>query len=365
MSRIYRPLPPRAPGSASPSPAASTPAAPSPGCREKGLEVYAYTADLAQPDENNPADIPPIALAPRRRRRPASSTAARRMVREGIIAIQCGAFHLVSRRQEVLQHHAARPRRDHDRHRARHARGRRARLRRRQHAQGQRHPALLPLRHPRQPAAARSTSPGSTRRSSTRFGGRKEMSEYLVARRPAVPRWARRRPTAPTRTCSAPRTRPRTSSTSTRACASSSPIMGVALWKHRGRTSRPRRSRSSFEQGLPVAINGKRFASLVELFLEANRIGGRHGLGMSDQIENRVIDAKSRGIYEAPGHGAAAHRLRAAALRHSQREHARPLLHAGPPAGPPALRGQVVRPRGDDAQGRAHALGGARRSPAR
>lgn len=56
-----------------------------------------------------------------------------------------------------------------------------------------------------------------------------------------------------------------------------------------------------FEQGHPVALNGKTFADDVEMMLEANRIGGRHGLGMSDQIENRIIEAKSRGIYEAPG----------------------------------------------------------------
>ena len=56
-----------------------------------------------------------------------------------------------------------------------------------------------------------------------------------------------------------------------------------------------------FEEGIPVALNGKTFDNIVELFLEANRIGGRHGLGMSDQIENRIIEAKSRGIYEAPG----------------------------------------------------------------
>ena len=56
-----------------------------------------------------------------------------------------------------------------------------------------------------------------------------------------------------------------------------------------------------FEEGQPVALNGQRFDSLVALILEANRIGGRHGLGMSDQIENRIIEAKSRGIYEAPG----------------------------------------------------------------
>src|SRR5438046_4821568 len=56
-----------------------------------------------------------------------------------------------------------------------------------------------------------------------------------------------------------------------------------------------------FEEGQPVALNGRTFADPVALFLEANAIGGRHGLGMSDQIENRIIEAKSRGIYEAPG----------------------------------------------------------------
>ena len=57
----------------------------------------------------------------------------------------------------------------------------------------------------------------------------------------------------------------------------------------------------SFKEGWPVALNGKSFASQTELVNEANAIGGRHGLGMSDQIENRIIEAKSRGIYESPG----------------------------------------------------------------
>src|SRR5213078_4035106 len=56
-----------------------------------------------------------------------------------------------------------------------------------------------------------------------------------------------------------------------------------------------------FEAGMPVALNGQRYADAVALLSEANAIGGRHGLGMSDQIENRIIEAKSRGIYEAPG----------------------------------------------------------------
>jgi argininosuccinate synthase len=64
---------------------------------------------------------------------------------------------------------------------------------------------------------------------------------------------------------------------------------------------RPEEVTVRFEEGFPVALDGQAFASRVELVLEANRIGGRHGLGISDQIENRIIEAKSRGIYEAPG----------------------------------------------------------------
>jgi len=78
------------------------------------------------------------------------------------------------------------------------------------------------------------------------------------------------------------------------------PIMGVAFWKDDVKVARETVS-VRFEEGMPVAINGRSFGSTLELFLEANVIGGRHGLGMTDQIENRIIEAKSRGIYEAPG----------------------------------------------------------------
>ena len=78
------------------------------------------------------------------------------------------------------------------------------------------------------------------------------------------------------------------------------PIMGVAFWRDEVAVKREQVS-VRFDAGRPVALNGVEFASTVELMLEANRIGGRHGLGMSDQIENRIIEAKSRGIYEAPG----------------------------------------------------------------
>ena len=78
------------------------------------------------------------------------------------------------------------------------------------------------------------------------------------------------------------------------------PIMGVAFWRDEVAVARET-VRVRFEEGRPVALNGDSFADDLALFMEANRIGGRHGLGMSDQIENRIIEAKSRGIYEAPG----------------------------------------------------------------
>ena len=78
------------------------------------------------------------------------------------------------------------------------------------------------------------------------------------------------------------------------------PIMGVKFWDP-AVTIASEDVRVDFHQGRPVAINGKRFDDAVALMHEANAIGGRHGLGMSDHIENRIIEAKSRGIYEAPG----------------------------------------------------------------
>jgi argininosuccinate synthase len=78
------------------------------------------------------------------------------------------------------------------------------------------------------------------------------------------------------------------------------PIMGVASWRDEV-SVKPEAVTIRFEEGRPVALNGVEYHDAVELMLEANRIGGRHGLGMSDQIENRIIEAKSRGIYEAPG----------------------------------------------------------------
>src|SRR5215813_10825346 len=78
------------------------------------------------------------------------------------------------------------------------------------------------------------------------------------------------------------------------------PIMGVASWRD-DVAVKPETVTLRFDEGRPVALNSKTFTDEVSLFSEANAIGGRHGVGMSDQIENRIIEAKSRGIYEAPG----------------------------------------------------------------
>lgn len=78
------------------------------------------------------------------------------------------------------------------------------------------------------------------------------------------------------------------------------PIMGVAAWRDDVEV-KTEEVTIAFEAGRPVSINGKRYDDPVALVLEANAIGGRHGLGISDQVENRIIEAKSRGIYEAPG----------------------------------------------------------------
>ena len=78
------------------------------------------------------------------------------------------------------------------------------------------------------------------------------------------------------------------------------PLMGVPFWRDET-VIKPEVVTVRFEEGHPVALNGATFPDAVALLLEANTIGGRHGLGMSDQIENRIIEAKSRGIYEAPG----------------------------------------------------------------
>ena len=125
------------------------------------------------------------------------------------------------------------------------------------------------------------------------------------------------------------------------------PIMGVAHWDPDVDIATEDVT-IRFEGGWPVELDGEQLEH-VDLVVRANEIGGRHGLGMSDQIENRIIEAKSRGVYEAPGLGVAVHRLRAARHGDPQRGHDRQLPHDGAPAGAAALRGPLVRPAEPDA----------------
>ncbi len=286
-------------------------------------------------------------------------------MREGIIAIQCGAFHLSRGRQEVLQHHAARPRRDHDRHRARHARGRRARLRRRQHAQGQRHPALLPLRHPGRPGAASIYKPWLDH--AFVDGVRRPQGDERVPRATSAcpTRWAPRRPTRTDANVLGATHEAKDLEHLDKGMRIVEPIMGVALWKPEvadragGGHGRLRAGPAGRAQRPALRLARSSCSSRPTASAAAT------ASGMSDQIENRVIDAKSRGIYEAPG----------MALLHIAYERLLSAIHnentldlyftLGPPARPPALRGQVVRPRGAACSRTRSRAGSRPRSPAR
>ena len=137
------------------------------------------------------------------------------------------------------------------------------------------------------------------------------------------------------------------------------PIMGVAFWKDDVAIQRETVT-VRFEEGRPVALNGTEYPDLVSLILEANRIGGRHGLGMSDQIENRIIEAKSRGIHEAPGLALlfiAYERL----VTGTHNEDTIEQYRDSGQARTAALPGPLVRPAGHHAARGGPALGGARR----
>lgn len=133
----------------------------------------------------------------------------------------------------------------------------------------------------------------------TELGGRKEMSEWLVARKLPYRDSVEKAYSTDANILGATHEAKRLEELSS-SIELVDPIMGVKFWD--SSISIPSEDvRISFKQGRPISINGKDFADSVALMKEANAIGGRHGLGMSDQIENRIIEAKSRGVYEAPG----------------------------------------------------------------
>ena len=131
------------------------------------------------------------------------------------------------------------------------------------------------------------------------LGGRKEMSEWLVARKFPYRDSTEKAYSTDANILGATHEAKRLEELDT-SVELVEPIMGVRFWDE-SVAIKSEDVKIQFVQGRPVAINGKSFKDVVDLMKEANGIGGRHGLGMTDQIENRIIEAKSRGIYEAPG----------------------------------------------------------------
>ena len=265
--------------------------------RAKGAIPYAYTANLGQPDEPDYDDIPRRALQ-------YGAAGARlvdcraALVAEGIAALQAGAFHIstagvtyfnttpigravtgtllvVSMREDDV-----------------HIWGDGSTFKGNDIERFYRYGLLA---NP----ALRIYKPWLDAAFTDELGGRKEMSDYL-ARAGFGYRMSAEKAYSTDSNLLGATHEAKDLEFLDRGIRIVEPIMGVPFWRDdvavKAETVAVR-----FEEGRPVALNGATFADDVALMLEANAIGGRHGLGMSDQIENRIIEAKSRGIYEAPG----------------------------------------------------------------
>ncbi len=265
--------------------------------RDKGGVPYAYTADLGQYDEPDLADVPSRALQ-------YGAESARlvdcraELVREGLVALQCGAFHISSGGRAYFNTTPL----------GRAVTGTMLVAAMREEGVSiwgdgstykgndiERFYRYGLLVNP----ALRIYKPWLDQQYVDELGGRKEMSEWLQAH--DLPY---RDPTEKAYSTDANIWGATHEAKRLEFLDASmdivSPIMGVAHWDEAVAIASEQVT-VRFHEGLPVALNGVEFADEVALVLEANAIGGRHGLGMSDQIENRIIEAKSRGIYEAPG----------------------------------------------------------------
>jgi argininosuccinate synthase len=265
--------------------------------RANGARPYSYTANLGQPDEANYDDIPKKALAYGAEKARLVDCRAQ-LVAEGIAAIQCGAFHIstggatyfnttplgravtgtmlvVAMREDGVDIWS-----DGSTYKGNDI---------------ERFYRYGLLANP----ALRIYKPWLDQRFIDELGGRKEMSEYLAGAGLEYKMSADKAYSTDSNILGATH-EAKDLEFLDKSIDIVRPIMGVAFWRS-DVAIKPERVAVRFDQGRPVALNGQRFGEAVALFAEANAIGGRHGLGMSDQIENRIIEAKSRGIYEAPG----------------------------------------------------------------
>jgi argininosuccinate synthase len=261
-----------------------------------GLDVFAYTADLAQPDESNVADIPPVAT--RHGARAARLVDCREaLVREGIVAVQCGAFHLSCGGKKyfnttplgraVTTTAIIRAMREDGVH---------------VFSDGSTHKGNDIQRFFRYGVLVNPSleiyKPWLDRAFVDAFGGRKEMSEYLASVKLPYTMATEKAYSTDANVLGATH-EAKDLERLDRGIRIVDPIMGVAHWRN-DVDVRSEEVTIELARGVPISVNGARFGSTFDCFVALNAVGGRHGFGMSDQIENRVIDAKSRGVYEAP-----------------------------------------------------------------
>ncbi len=297
MSRIYRQLPPKGTRIGIAFSGGLDTRCAVAWLTEQGMEVHGYTADLAQPDEASPADIPPIALEH-------GASAAKLLdcreaiAKEGIVAIQTGAFHLSTGGKKyfnttplgraVTATAIVRAMREDGVH---------------VFGDGSTHKGNDIQRFFRYGVlvdpALKIYKPWLDSAFVDAFGGRKEMSEYLERRKLPYKMGTEKAYSTDSNLLGATHEAKHLEELH-ESMRIVEPIMGVAFWK-RDVAIEPETVTVTFDRGFPIKVGGKACGTAFEAVSEANRIGGRHGLGMSDQIENRVIEAKSRGIYEAPG----------------------------------------------------------------